>query len=146
MCRGVAADLDSVTDAALVADHSAVLHALVLSAQALPVGYRAEDTEQTVTLWFERTVVDGFRFGHPSMRPATDLLREARLMRMASKSAMGLAISKGLERNKVILHSCGCIVSVLRSLETGRWQSASGKLFEIRRPEHHRRFSVSKLG
>src|ERR1041385_26396 len=28
-------------------------------------------------------------------------------MRMASKSAMGLAISKGLERNKVILHSCG---------------------------------------
>jgi len=29
---------------------------------------------------------------------------EARLMRMASKSAIGFARSKGLERNKVILH------------------------------------------
>jgi hypothetical protein len=29
---------------------------------------------------------------------------EARLMRMASKSAIGLAKSKGLERNKVFLH------------------------------------------
>src|SRR6266516_4961672 len=48
---------------------------------------------------------------------------EARLMRMASKSAMGLAISKGLERNKVILHSCGCIVSALRLLNqvVGHW-------------------------
>jgi hypothetical protein len=31
-----------------------------------------------------------------------------------------LAISKGLERNKVILHSCGCIVSALRPLEISR--------------------------
>src|SRR4029078_4535998 len=30
-------------DAALVADHAAVLHALVLAAEALPVGDRAED-------------------------------------------------------------------------------------------------------
>src|SRR5436190_14800287 len=31
---------------------------------------------------------------------------DARLMRIASKSAIGFAISKGLERYKVFLHSC----------------------------------------
>ena len=63
--------------AALVADHAAVLHALVLAAQALPVGYRAKDAgaEQAVALRLEGAVVDGFRLGDFAVRPAADLLR-----------------------------------------------------------------------
>jgi hypothetical protein len=72
-----------------------VLHALVLAAQALPVGDRAKDSgaEQSVPLRFEGAVVDGLGLGDFATR----------LMRMASKSAITFAISKGLERNKVFL-------------------------------------------
>src|SRR6185436_2711426 len=47
-------------DAALVADHAAVLHALVLAAEAFPVGDRPEDlrAEETVSLRLEGAVVD----------------------------------------------------------------------------------------
>ena len=64
-------------DAALVADHAAVLHALVLAAQAFPVGDRAEDTgaEQAVALRLEGPVIDRFRLGDFAMRPAPDLFR-----------------------------------------------------------------------
>src|SRR6266540_3703597 len=63
-------------DAAFVADHAAVLHAFVFSAQALPVGYRAEDAraEQAVALGFECAVVDRFRFSDVAVRPRTNLL------------------------------------------------------------------------
>ncbi len=63
-------------DAALVADHAAVLHALVLAAEALPVGDRAEDlrAEQAVAFGLERAVVDRLRLGHLTVRPLQDLL------------------------------------------------------------------------
>jgi hypothetical protein len=63
-------------DAALVADHAAVLHALVLAAQALPVGDRPEDlrAEQAVPFRLERPVVDRLRLGHLAVRPRHDLL------------------------------------------------------------------------
>src|SRR4030088_2770764 len=63
-------------DAALVADHAAVLHALVLAAQALPVGDRPEDlrAEQPVAFRLERPVVDRFGLGHLAVRPGQDLL------------------------------------------------------------------------
>ena len=50
-------------DAALVADHAAVLHALVFAAETLPVGDRTEDlrAEQAVALRFEGAVVDRLR-------------------------------------------------------------------------------------
>ena len=62
--------------AALVADHAAVLHALVFAAQALPVGDRAKDAgaEQTVALRLEGAVVNGFGLRHLAVRPAPDLL------------------------------------------------------------------------
>src|ERR1700691_2418265 len=62
---------------ALVANHSAVLHALVLAAQTLPVGDRAKDfgAKQAVTLGLERAVIDGLGFGDFSMRPRTDFFR-----------------------------------------------------------------------
>src|SRR5436189_4868940 len=64
-------------DAALVADDSAVLHALVLAAQALPVGDRPEDlrAEQAVTFGLEGAVVDRFRLGDLAERPRANLLR-----------------------------------------------------------------------
>ena len=61
-------------DAALLADHTAVFQALVLTAQALVIFYRSENTgaEKTVTLRLEGTVVDGFRLFHFTERPGTD--------------------------------------------------------------------------
>src|ERR1700683_2385150 len=66
-------------DAALVADHTAVLHALVLAAQALPIRYRTENAraKQAVTLRFEGAVVDGLRLGDFSVRPRADLFRRS---------------------------------------------------------------------
>src|SRR3984893_17744397 len=63
--------------AALVADHAAVLHALIFAAQTLPVGYRAKNarTKQSVALRFEGTVVDGLGLGDFAVRPAPDFLR-----------------------------------------------------------------------
>src|SRR5262249_25732576 len=63
--------------AALVADHAAMLHSLVFTAQALPVRDRPENsgTEQAVTLRLEGAVVDGLGFCYLAMRPAPDFLR-----------------------------------------------------------------------
>ncbi len=63
-------------NAALFADHAAVLEALVLAAQALVVLDRAEDlgAEQAVALGLEGTVVDGLGLLHFAVGPGTDLL------------------------------------------------------------------------
>ena len=63
--------------AALVADHAAVLHALVLAAEAFPVRYGAENfgAEQAVAFGFEGTVVDGLRLGDFAVRPGPDFFR-----------------------------------------------------------------------
>src|SRR6266705_1803272 len=62
-------------DTALVANHPAVFHAFVFPAETLPICYRAEDarTEQAITLRLERTVVDGLRLRHFTMRPLANL-------------------------------------------------------------------------
>ena len=67
-------------DAALVADDAAVLHALVLAAEALPVGDRAEDlgAEQTVALRLEGPVVDGLRLGDLAVSSTTGSSRATR--------------------------------------------------------------------
>ena len=63
-------------DAALLADHAAVLQALVLAAQALVVLDRSEDlgAEKTVPLRLERAVVDRLRLLDFAERPRTDLV------------------------------------------------------------------------
>jgi hypothetical protein len=80
-----------------------VLHALVLAAEALPVGDGAKDAgaEEAVALRLEGAVVDGLGLGDLAMRPGADLLREASWILMASKSMIGPVSSKGLERNIV---------------------------------------------
>ena len=64
-------------DAALLADHAAVLQALVLAAQALVVLDRAEDlgAEQAIAFRLEGPVVDGLGLLHLAERPGADLLR-----------------------------------------------------------------------
>ena len=64
-------------DAALLADHAAVLQALVLAAQALVVLDRPEDlrAEEAVALGLERPVVDRLRLLDFAVRPRADLLR-----------------------------------------------------------------------
>src|SRR5204863_361659 len=64
-------------DAALLADDAAVLHALVLAAQALVVLDRAEDAgaEQPVPLRLERAVVDRLGLLDLAVRPGPDALR-----------------------------------------------------------------------
>src|SRR4051812_37834236 len=63
-------------DAALVAYHAAVLHALVLAAEALPVGDGAEyaRAEEAVALGLEGAVVYGLRLRHLAVRPVANLL------------------------------------------------------------------------
>ena len=63
-------------NAALIADDAAVLHALVLAAEALPVGDGSEDAgaEEPVALGLEGTVVDGLGLGDLAVRPRANLL------------------------------------------------------------------------
>jgi hypothetical protein len=64
-------------DAALVADHSAMLHAFVLAAEAFPIGDRAENlgAEEAVAFRFEGAVVDRLRLRYFAVRPRPDLFR-----------------------------------------------------------------------
>ncbi|MEY4182015.1 MAG: hypothetical protein RLZZ217_641 [Planctomycetota bacterium] len=62
---------------ALLAGDPAVLHALVLAAQALVVLHGSEDlgTKEAILLRLEGTVIDGLRLLYFAVRPTTDLLR-----------------------------------------------------------------------
>jgi hypothetical protein len=63
--------------AAFLADDAAILHALVLAAQAFVILDRPEDTgaEQAVTFRLEGPVVDGFRLLDLAKGPRQDPLR-----------------------------------------------------------------------
>ena len=64
-------------NAALFADDALILHPLILAAKALIILYRTKNAraEKAVTLWLERTIVDGFRLFDFTKRPAADFLR-----------------------------------------------------------------------
>src|SRR5438128_1647623 len=66
-------------NAALVADHAAVLHALVLATETLPVCNGSEDprAEQAIAFGFERAIVNRFRLSYFTVRPLTDLFRRS---------------------------------------------------------------------
>src|SRR5580658_7198574 len=78
--------------ATLVADHSTMLHALVLAAETFPVRDRAENSraEQAIALWLKSAVVNCFRLGHFTMRPAPYLFRGRQA------DANGIEISHGI--------------------------------------------------
>src|SRR3989475_8653191 len=78
MPHALATDLgERHLDAALLADHAAVLQALVLSAQAFVVLDGPEDlgAEEAVPLRLEGAVVDRFGFLHFAVGPRADLFR-----------------------------------------------------------------------
>jgi len=62
---------------ALIADHAAMLHAFVFSAEAFPVCYRAKDTgaEKPIALGLKGAVVNGLRLCDFAMRPLPNLVR-----------------------------------------------------------------------
>ena len=64
-------------DAALVADHAAVLHAFVLTAKTFPIRDRTKDAraEQSIALRFEGAIVNRLGLGYFTVRPLTDLFR-----------------------------------------------------------------------
>src|SRR5262249_5267179 len=64
-------------DAALIADDATVLHALVLAAQAFPVGNGAKNfgAEKAVALGLERAVVDGLGLGDFAVGPGANFFR-----------------------------------------------------------------------
>ena len=90
-------------NAALLADNAAMLHALVLAADALVVLHGPEDpgTEETVALRLEGTVVDGLRLLHFAMRPLPNALRrgQADLNRTEIEGILRL-----LEKAENVLH------------------------------------------
>ena len=63
-------------NATLFTDDTAMLEALVLTAEALVVLHRAKDlgAEKAVALWLERTIVDCLRLLNLAVRPRTDHL------------------------------------------------------------------------
>ena len=65
---------------ALIADNPAMLHTLVLAAQAFPIGYRSKDagTEQPVSFGFKSAVVDGLRLGDFAMGPGSNFFRRCK--------------------------------------------------------------------
>ena len=78
MAHPLAADLGKRNlDTALLADDTAILHPLVLAAEAFVVADRTEDTgtEQAILLRLEGTIVDRFGLLDLAKRPGTDTFR-----------------------------------------------------------------------
>ena len=90
-------------DTTLFTNDTAVLEALVFSAQTLVVLDRAEDlgTEKTVALRLEGTVVNGLRLLHFAKGPGTDHVRR----RQANTDGVEfLALVLALEKIQQIFH------------------------------------------
>ena len=129
MAHPLAADLRfRHLDTALVADDAAVLHPLVLAAQAFPVGDRTEDlrAEEPVALRLERPVVDRLRLGDFAVRPRPDLLRgcERDLDGVEIVDRLGLGRLKQCVEDFPICASpftgCRCLLEILRVLRMTR--------------------------
>src|SRR6266852_9841000 len=69
-----------------------MFHALVLAAETFPVGDGAENAgaEQAIALRLKSAVINGFRLGHFTMRPAPDFFRGRQA------DANGIKISHGI--------------------------------------------------
>jgi hypothetical protein len=81
-------------NAALLADHAAMLQALVLAAQTFVILHRTENlgAEQAVALRLEGAIVDGLRLLHFAERPGADFLRR----RQANLDGVELFLVGGL--------------------------------------------------
>src|SRR5205823_8646990 len=106
--------------AALVANNATVLHALVLAAEALPVGDRAKNAgaEQAVALRLECTVVNGLGLRHLAMRPAPDFLRRGQADANRVEICNRVCQVERARTEQDFLHSCS----------QGKWPVVSGPL------------------
>src|ERR1035437_3301954 len=95
--------------AALIADHAAVLHALVLAAETLPIGYRPENAraEQTIALRLEGAVVDGLRLGDFAVRPTADLFGRSQADADSVEVGDGISEIKWTGTIQNVLLPCG---------------------------------------
>ena len=95
--------------AALIADHAAVLHALVFAAETLPVGYRPENAgaEQTIALRLEGAVVDGLRLGDFAVRPTADLFGRSQADADSVEVGDGISEIKWTGTVQNVLLPCG---------------------------------------
>ena len=94
-------------DAALLADDAAMLHALVLTAKALVVLDRPENTaaEKTITLRLKGAVIDRFRLLHFAVRPLTDLFRRSDRNAQGIKVIVLLHLLKQIEKGVIHLEN-----------------------------------------
>ena len=91
-------------NAALFTDDTAVLHPLVFAAQAFVVLNGTENlrAEEAVTLRLKGSIIDGFRLFYLTVRPAADLIRAARAIRIALKLSGSLGFSKKLKISFIV--------------------------------------------
>src|SRR5208282_3991347 len=105
VAEALAADFaESDFDAALIADNAAMLHALVLAAQAFPVGDGAKDfgAEKAVALGLERAVVDSLRLGDFAVGPRTDFFRT----RQTDSNRIEIGDQTGAIIRAAAIHGC----------------------------------------
>src|SRR5436190_2361036 len=122
--------------AALIADHPAVLHALVLAAEALPVGDRPKNAgaEQAVAFRLEGAIVDRLRFRHLAMRPAPDFLRRGQADADSVEIGNRICQVKWARTEQDFLHSCGHFAAASGSdLQSRSWRR---RHFGLAAPEH----------
>ena len=64
-------------DTAFIADHAAMLHSFIFSAETFPIRNRTENSraEQPVALRFKCAVIDSFRLRNFAVRPRTNFFR-----------------------------------------------------------------------
>src|SRR6185295_8770921 len=116
-------------NAALVADHATVFHALVLSAQAFPVRDRPENAraEEPVALRLEGAVIDRLWFGHFPVRPVPNFFgrrqRNTNSFKVRSQLLLFLLESKHVSNLHCRLPTEYLAVFGLWSLVFGSFQS-----------------------
>ena len=67
-------------NSATIADNAFITDTLIFTAMALPIARRAEYAlaEKPVALWFQRTIIDGFRLLYFAIRPFANLFRRCK--------------------------------------------------------------------
>src|SRR6266446_1871507 len=106
-------------DAALIADNAAVLHPLVLAAQAFPVGDGAKNlgAKEAIALGLGRAVVDGLRLGHFAVGPGTNFFGA----RQADANGIEIGDQTGAIIRAAAIQGCFLPPAALRPRAAVRW-------------------------
>src|SRR5437660_7605413 len=135
-------------DAALLADHPAVLQALVLAAQALVILDRPEDlgAEETISLRLEGAIVDRFGFLHFAVGPRADLFRRGDPDLDRVELLFLRDLLEELEQCFHVLLQCGVQLSELHSVQKrSRSMSMPSERISFTSPLQHSGMPASNL-